>query len=91
MKRQSVLLCAIRKQKYECAEIIQYKLHKEGIAVSLSSVKRTIRAARIMAEKEKIPPERKETDANRPRANWFRSIPCIMSIRLIAPRYTSTP
>lgn len=66
MKRQPVLLCAIRKQKYECAEIIQYKLHKEGIAVSLSSVKRTIRAARIMAEKEKIPPERKETDANRP-------------------------
>lgn len=33
----------IRQQKYECAEIIQYKLRKEGIVVSLSSVKRTIK------------------------------------------------
>lgn len=43
----------IRKQKYECAEIIQYKLHKEGIAVSLSSVKRTIRRQELWRKKRK--------------------------------------
>ena len=41
------------KTKYECTEIIQYKLHKEGIAVSLSSVKRTIRRQELWRKKRK--------------------------------------
>lgn len=43
----------IRCQKYECAEIVQYKLSKEGIVVSLSSVKRTIKRNELWRKKRK--------------------------------------
>lgn len=43
----------IRQQKYECAEIIQYKLRKEGVIVSLSSVKRTIKRNELWRKKRK--------------------------------------
>ncbi len=43
----------IRCQKYECAEIVQYKLNKEGIVVSLSSVKRTIKRNELWRKKRK--------------------------------------
>ena len=43
----------IRQQKYECAEIIQYKLKKEGVIVSLSSVKRTIKRNELWRKKRK--------------------------------------
>lgn len=46
------IMC-IRRQKYECAEIIQYKLSKEGIIVSLSSVKRTIKRNELWRKKRK--------------------------------------
>ena len=41
----------IRCQKYECAEIVQYKLSKEGIVVSFSSVKRTIKRNELWRKK----------------------------------------
>ena len=43
----------IRRQRYECAEIIQYKLRKEGVIVSLSSVKRTIKRNELWRKKRK--------------------------------------
>lgn len=43
----------IRRQKYECAEIVQYKLYKEGIVVSLSSVKRTIKRNELWRKKRR--------------------------------------
>ena len=43
----------IRQQKYECAEIIQYKLKKEGVIVSLSSVKRTIKRNELWRKRRK--------------------------------------
>lgn len=43
----------IRQKKYECAEIIQYKLRKEGVAVSLSSIKRTIRRQELWRRKRR--------------------------------------
>ena len=43
----------IRRQKYECAEIIQYRLEKEGIIVSLSSIKRTIKRNELWRKKRK--------------------------------------
>ena len=43
----------IRRQKYECAEIIQFKLAKEGIIVSLSSIKRTIKRQELWRRKRK--------------------------------------
>lgn len=43
----------IRRQKYECAEIVQYKLKKEGIIVSLSSVKRTIKRQELWRKKRR--------------------------------------
>ena len=46
-----VAIMRIRRQKYECAEIIQYKLKKEGIVVSLSSVKRTIKRNELWRKK----------------------------------------
>ncbi len=36
-------ILAIRSERNQCAEIIHYKLGKEGVLVSLSSVKRTLR------------------------------------------------
>ncbi|MEK7465634.1 MAG: helix-turn-helix domain-containing protein [Patescibacteria group bacterium] len=33
----------LRRERNQCAEILQYRLQREGIAVSLSSVKRTLR------------------------------------------------
>ena len=41
----------IRRQKYECAEIIQYKLKREGIIVSLSSIKRTLKRQELWRRK----------------------------------------
>lgn len=43
----------IRRQKYECAEIIHFKLAKEGIIVSLSSIKRTIKRQELWRRKRK--------------------------------------
>ena len=43
----------VRRQKYECAEIIQYKLRKEGIIISLSSIKRTIKRNELWRKKRK--------------------------------------
>ena len=43
----------IRRQRYECAEIIQYKLRKEGVIVSLSSVKRIIKRNELWRKKRK--------------------------------------
>lgn len=43
----------IRQYKYECAEIVQYKLKKAGIIVSLSSVKRTIKRQELWKKKRK--------------------------------------
>lgn len=36
-------ILALRRERNQCAEIIQYRLQQEGFAVSLSSVKRTLR------------------------------------------------
>ncbi|MDO5451974.1 MAG: DDE-type integrase/transposase/recombinase [Candidatus Saccharibacteria bacterium] len=43
----------VRRYKYECAEIVQYKLQKEGIMVSLSSVKRTIKRNELWRKKRR--------------------------------------
>ena len=43
----------IRQCKYECAEIIHYKLAKEGINVSLSSIKRVIKRNELWRRKRK--------------------------------------
>lgn len=43
----------IRQYKYECAEIIHYKLVKEGINVSLSSIKRVIKRNELWRKKRK--------------------------------------
>lgn len=43
----------VRRQKYECAEIVQYKLRKEGMVVSLSSIKRTFRRQELWRKKRK--------------------------------------
>ena len=43
----------VRQQKYECAEIIQYRLRKEGLIVSLSSVKRIIKRNELWRKKRK--------------------------------------
>ena len=43
----------IRRQKYECAEIVQYKLEKEGVVVSLSSIKRTIKRNELWRKKRR--------------------------------------
>ena len=43
----------IRRQKYECAEIIQYKLKKMGVIVSLSSIKRTIKRNELWRRKRR--------------------------------------
>lgn len=48
----AAIMC-IRRQKYECAEIIQYKLRKTGIVVSLSSVKRTIKRNELWRRKRR--------------------------------------
>ena len=42
-----------RQQKYACAEIIQHKLREEGVVVSLSSVKRTIKRNELWRKKRK--------------------------------------
>ena len=36
-------ILAMRAERHQCAEILYYRLNKEGISVSLSSVKRIIR------------------------------------------------
>ena len=43
----------IRRQKYACAEIIQYELTKEGVIVSLSSIKRTIKRQELWRKKRR--------------------------------------
>ena len=43
----------IRQCKYECAEIIHYKLAKEGINVSLSSIKRVIKRNELWRKKRR--------------------------------------
>lgn len=43
----------IRQCKYECAEIIHYKLAKEGINVSLSSIKRVIKRNELWRRKRR--------------------------------------
>ena len=43
----------VRRQKYECAEIIQYKLREQGLIVSLSSVKRTVKRNELWRKKRK--------------------------------------
>ena len=48
-----VAIMRIRQQKYECAEIIQYRLRKEGVIVSLSSVKRTIKRNELWRKKRR--------------------------------------
>lgn len=48
----AAIMC-IRRQKYECAEIIQHKLRKTGIVVSLSSVKRTIKRNELWRRKRR--------------------------------------
>ena len=48
----SVIL-RIRQHRYECAEIIHYKLAKEGINISLSSIKRVIKRNELWRKKRK--------------------------------------
>lgn len=43
----------VRQRKYECAEIIHYKLAKEGINVSLSSIKRVIKQNELWRRKRR--------------------------------------
>lgn len=43
----------VRRYRHECAEIVQYKLQKEGIIVSLSSVKRTIKRNELWRKKRR--------------------------------------
>lgn len=43
----------VRRCRHECAEIVQYKLQKEGIIVSLSSVKRTIKRNELWRKKRR--------------------------------------
>ena len=43
----------VRQRKYECAEIIHYKLAKEGINVSLSSIKRVIKRNELWRKKRR--------------------------------------
>ena len=43
----------IRQHRYECAEIIHYKLAKEGINISLSSIKRVIKRNELWRKKRK--------------------------------------
>lgn len=43
----------VRQCKYECAEIIHYKLAKEGINVSLSSIKRVIKRNELWRRKRR--------------------------------------
>ena len=43
----------VRQCKYECAEIIHYKLAKEGINVSLSSIKRVIKRNELWRKKRR--------------------------------------
>ena len=43
----------IRQYRYECAEIIHYKLAKEGINISLSSIKRVIKRNELWRKKRR--------------------------------------
>ena len=43
----------VRQRRYECAEIIHYKLAKEGINVSLSSIKRVIKRNELWRKKRR--------------------------------------
>lgn len=43
----------VRQRKYECAEIIHYKLAKEGINISLSSIKRVIKRNELWRKKRR--------------------------------------
>lgn len=43
----------VRQRKYECAEIIHYRLTKEGINVSLSSIKRVIKRNELWRKKRR--------------------------------------
>ena len=43
----------IRQHRYECAEIIHYKLAKEGLNISLSSVKRVIKRNELWRKKRR--------------------------------------
>ena len=43
----------IRQHRYECAEIIHYKLAKEGINISLSSIKRAIKRNELWRKKRR--------------------------------------
>ena len=43
----------IRRYRYECAEIVHYRLAKEGINVSLSSIKRVIKRNELWRKKRK--------------------------------------
>ena len=43
----------IRQHRYECAEIIHYKLAKEGINISLSSIKRVIKRNELWRKKRR--------------------------------------
>ena len=46
-------ILGIRQHRYECAEIIHYKLAKEGINISLSSIKRVIKRNELWRKKRK--------------------------------------
>lgn len=56
----------LRQQKYECAEIVQYRLRKQGILVSLSSVKRTIKRNELWRRTRKYKPNLKRPPATSP-------------------------
>ena len=43
----------IRQHRYECAEIVHYKLAKEGINISLSSIKRVIKRNELWRKKRR--------------------------------------
>ena len=43
----------VRQHRYECAEIIHYKLAKEGINISLSSIKRVIKRNELWRKKRR--------------------------------------
>ena len=43
----------IRQRRYECAEIVHYKLAKEGINISLSSIKRVIKRNELWRKKRR--------------------------------------
>lgn len=56
----------VRRQKYECAELIQYKLKKEGIIVGLSSIKRTIKRQDLWRKKRRYKWNEKRPPATAP-------------------------